>query len=102
LPLFLQKESGVWGEAPFEPVKKREKAFCTLFTDERLKKAGKNFHISVLCAENIQGQGTKVPCRGVHNRPYAIALLAGLQDGLFFHAEALSSWLAIVPAVSRG
>jgi hypothetical protein len=34
-----------------------------------LKKVGKNFHISALCAENIQGQGTKVPCGGVGVKP---------------------------------
>jgi hypothetical protein len=38
LPLFLQKESGVWGEAPTNIKKKREKAFCTICTDERLQK----------------------------------------------------------------
>jgi hypothetical protein len=36
LPLFLQKESGFQGNALRNS--KREKVFCTLFTEERLKK----------------------------------------------------------------
>jgi hypothetical protein len=44
LPLFLQKESGFQGKAL--RISTGEKAFCTLFTDERLKKVDKNFKLS--------------------------------------------------------
>jgi hypothetical protein len=48
-----------------------------------LKKAGKNFHISALCAENIQGQGTKVPCGGVGVKPpQAICNRPGIIGGI--------------------
>jgi hypothetical protein len=64
LPLFLQKESGVWGEAPINKhPEKGKKAFCTICTDERLKKVNKNFHISARSAENTQVQRTTVLCR---------------------------------------
>jgi hypothetical protein len=39
LPLFLQKESGVWGEAPINKhPEKEKKAFCTICTDEPVQK----------------------------------------------------------------
>jgi hypothetical protein len=59
-----QKESGVWGEAPVNNhPEKRKKAFCTICTDERLKKVDKNFKLSNAQRSIIRVQRATALCR---------------------------------------
>jgi hypothetical protein len=76
LPLFLQKESGFQGKAL--RISTGEKAFCTLFTDERLKKVDKNFKLSSTLCSITRVQMAKALCRvwdSVPQNDFAIALL---------------------------